>query len=180
VALADQLPGAAAANNDAAQAALNEVAKTLGRRGFFTTEWWTTIIGGALSAVLALVHVKGSGAEQAVAVLSPAVLAGLYAVTRTMHKSALAGALSDVFPQASQSAAAGQTEPASPPVAVAVTPAAAAAPPEAMPIAPAQTATAALALAATGEPGAVAAVPITQTDPDFAFRGIPPIADSDG
>jgi hypothetical protein len=49
-----------------------------------------------------------------------------------------------------------------------------------MPIAPAQTAMAASALAATGEPGAVAAVPITQTDPDFVFRGIPPIEDSDG
>ncbi|MBV9311800.1 MAG: hypothetical protein JOZ73_13290 [Solirubrobacterales bacterium] len=69
-------------------------------RGYLTTEWWTTIVAGALSAVLALVHVSGSSATHIVAVATPALLAAVYAIVRTMHKSALAATLRDAFPQA--------------------------------------------------------------------------------
>jgi hypothetical protein len=79
---------------------LTQISKSLIPRGYLTTEWWTTIIGGAVSAVLALVHVSGSNATHVAAVVAPAVLAALYAITRTMHKSALASLLGDVFPQA--------------------------------------------------------------------------------
>jgi hypothetical protein len=106
-----------AGNTDPVQAALQAASRSLVRRGYFTTEWWTTIIGGALSAALALMHIKASSATHVVAVAAPAILAAIYAVTRTMHKSALASALADVFPQAggggAAAAAGGQTsEPA--------------------------------------------------------------------
>jgi hypothetical protein len=87
-------------NTDVAQAAFQAVSDSLLPRGYLTTEWWTTIVGGALSAVLAVVHISASSATHVVAVLAPALLAALYAITRTMHKSALASVLRDVFPQA--------------------------------------------------------------------------------
>jgi hypothetical protein len=87
-------------NADGGQAVLQAVSQSLVRRGYLTTEWWTTIVGGALSAVLALIHINASSATHVVAVAAPALLAALYALTRTMHKSALASALADVFPQA--------------------------------------------------------------------------------
>jgi hypothetical protein len=158
-----------------AQELLAAVSKQLLRRGYFTTEWWTTIIGGALSTVLALVHVNASSATHVVAVAAPAVLAGLYAITRTLHKSALATTLAELFPQATQpTGQAGQA----PPLAQA---------------AAAQPATAQLAAAqpsaphlAAGQPTAAeptAAEPtaaIAQTDAGFEFRGIPPIEETDG
>lgn len=90
-------------NADGGQAVLQAVSDSLVRRGYLTTEWWTTILGGALSAVLALVHIKASSATHVVAVVAPAALAALYSVTRTLHKSALASALATVFPQAAAS-----------------------------------------------------------------------------
>jgi hypothetical protein len=138
-------PGAA----DIGQTVLNDVSQSLLRRGYLTTEWWTTIIGGALSTILALIHVKASSATHVVAVVSPSLLAALYAITRTMHKSALASALGDVFPQAAQ--ASSQQGPSL------------------------QQAPARSAPAATSVPPAATA----RTDPDFAFEGIPPIAGPD-
>jgi len=123
------------------------VSDSLVRRGYLTTEWWTTVIGGALSAILAVVHINASSATHVVAVAAPALLAGLYAITRTMHKSALASALADVLPQA------GDGTPASAPSGQ-------------------QAQTQAL------DPAAVTAG--AQTDPDFAFEGIPPIEDGNG
>lgn len=148
MAQAEQPLPAAPGHTEAGQQALAAVSETLARRGYLTTEWWTTIIGGAVSAVLALVHITGSSATHVVAVVSPALLAGLYAVSRTMHKSALASALSDLFPQAGQGNAAVQAQAAQP----VAQPATAAAP----------------------------ATPVVQTDPDFAFEGIPPIEEGRG
>lgn len=139
---------------DVVQAALAAVSKSLTRRGYLTTEWWTTIIGGALSAVLALVHVKGSSAAQVVAIAAPAVLAALYAIVRTMHKSSLASALGDAFPQAAGGAPA-------------VTPAAQAVQQPA--VGPADAAPAATV---------PITAPVAQTSPDFVFQGIPPIEES--
>ena len=91
-------------NTDVAQAALQAVSDSLVPRGYLTTEWWTTIVGGALSAVLAVVPISASSATHVVAVLAPALLAALYAIARTMHKSALASVLRDLFPQAAAAA----------------------------------------------------------------------------
>jgi hypothetical protein len=136
---------------DPGLAALNAVSESLVRRGYLTTEWWTTIIGGAVSAILALVHINASSATHVVAVAAPAILAALYAVTRTMHKSALASALGDLFPQtAADSANTGtQTTPAAQGAETA---------PAAQPI----------------------ATPVAQTSPDFVFQGIPPIEQDNG
>jgi hypothetical protein len=158
VAQGDQ-SGFSSAPSDPVDAALAAASNSLARRGYLTTEWWTTIIGGALSAVLALVHVSGSNATHVAAVAAPALLAGLYAFTRTMHKSALATALGAVFPQAAAAQAAQQDG-----AAASVAPALAAA------------TAAGAAAAAAAEDDAVA-----RTDPDFAFEGIPPIEEaSDG
>jgi hypothetical protein len=92
-------------NPDVVQAAIQAVSDSLVPRGYLTTEWWTTIVGGALSAVLAVIHISASSATHVVAVVAPALLAGLYAITRTMHKSALASLLRDLFPQAAAAAA---------------------------------------------------------------------------
>lgn len=133
---------APAGNNDPLQAVLADVSNSLVARGRLTTEWWTTLIGGALSAVLALVHVHGSTGTQIVAIAAPALLAGVYAIVRTMHKSALASTLRDVFPQAAASNGGAAT--------------------------PVSAAQLVAQQAAQGVP--VAAV--TQTDADFAFAGI--------
>jgi hypothetical protein len=93
-------------NADAVQSALQAVSDSLVPRGYLTTEWWTTIVGGALSAVLAVVHISASSATHVVAVVAPALLAALYAVARTMHKSALAALFRELFPQATAAIAA--------------------------------------------------------------------------
>jgi hypothetical protein len=133
-------------NADPAQAALQAVSESLLPRGYLTTEWWTTIVGGTLSAVLAVVHISASSATHVVAVIAPALLAALYAITRTVHKTALASLLRDLFPQA---------------VAASAAPLSAGQPVQG------------------GGDGQVANTPVTQTDPDFVFEGIPPIEESD-
>jgi hypothetical protein len=92
-------------STDVAQATLQAVSDSLVPRGYLTTEWWTTIVGGALSAVLAVVHINASSATHVVAVVAPALLAALYAISRTVHKSALASLLRDLFPQAAAASA---------------------------------------------------------------------------
>ena len=82
---------------------LKAVSQSVERRGYLTTEFWTTLFGGALSVILAFVHVSASTAAQVAAVAAPALLAGTYAAVRTMHKSALASLLGDLFPQDSES-----------------------------------------------------------------------------
>jgi hypothetical protein len=157
------------------QAVLKDVSSSLLRRGYLTTEWWTTVIGGALSTLLALVHINASSATHVVAVAAPAVLAGLYALTRTMHKTALASALSDAFPQAAAAAAATGGHAAGAPAGQAAAAPAGQAPAAAA--APTAAALAAPAPAATTTTVAQPTVASAQTDPDFVFQGIPPIAD---
>jgi hypothetical protein len=188
MAQADQTPSGPADSGDVAQELFAAVSKQLLRRGYFTTEWWTTIIGGALSTVLALVHVNGSSATHVVAVAAPALLAGLYAITRTLHKSALATALTELFPQATQpTGPGGQGSSTAQAGAPAAMPGGAAqsvvAPPSATPIAPAPPAAAAPSAALSGAAPPTTAEPtaaIAQTDADFEFRGIPPIEETDG
>jgi hypothetical protein len=188
VAQADQT-GSGSPTNDVTQQVVTDVAESLSRRGFFTSEWWTTVIGGALSAVLALLHVSSSSATHVAAVVAPAVLAGLYAIVRTVHKSQLASALAGIFPQAAQSpgqdgqagageAVTGAAAPAAIPAATAP-PAAATARAAATP--PVSTAVpGAVPIQSQGLPGVAVPAAIAQTDADFEFRGIPPIEDGDG
>jgi hypothetical protein len=185
VAQADQAGSGSGTGNDVPQQVLADVTDSLSRRGFFTSEWWTTVIGGALSAVLALLHVSSSSATHVAAVVAPAVLAGLYAVVRTVHKSQLAGALSDIFPQAAQppgqngQAGAGETAlGAAAPAAAAPAPAPAARAAAALPVSTAVAG--AVPIQSQGLPGVAVPAAITQTDADFEFRGIPPIEDTDG
>lgn len=70
------------------------------RPGIFTTEWWTVIGGGGLSAILAAVGVSGPAAAQVAGIAAPAVLALVYAYARSQTKGALAAALKVVFPPA--------------------------------------------------------------------------------
>lgn len=88
-------------STDQQQAVLDAISATLQRRGFLTTEWWTTVLAGLLSAALALVGVHGQAAAQVVGILAPVLVAGIYAAVRTMHKSALAQVLSSAFPSPS-------------------------------------------------------------------------------
>jgi hypothetical protein len=158
VAQGDQLPPVPSGNSDVASAVVQSVSESLVRRGYLTTEWWTTMIGGALSAVLAVVHINASSATHVVAVVAPALLAALYAITRTNHKSAVASALGGLFPQAGAASAAS--------------------PPGAQPVlgqAVGQVAPAPIVAAAQAAPTAS-----VQTDPDFVFEGIPPIEDVNG
>jgi hypothetical protein len=78
------------------------VSATLTRRGYLTTEWWTTVLGAALSTVLALIGIHGAAAAQAIAIGAPVLLAATYAVSRSMHKSHLAELVADALPQSSQ------------------------------------------------------------------------------
>jgi hypothetical protein len=162
MAQAQQLAAEGPGSGDVTGAVLGSISGALVPRGYLTTEWWTTILGGALSAVLALVHVGGTTATHVAAVIAPAVLAALYAITRTMHKSQLASLLSDVFPQAAAVEAA-----AAPVAAPAAGPAAGPAGAEVM-------AASAPEDGSGGEPTAAGA----QTDPGFSFQGIPPIEDA--
>jgi hypothetical protein len=185
VAQADQTPSGPPDSSDIAQELLASVSKQLLRRGYFTTEWWTTIIGGALSTVLALVHVNGSSATHVVAVAAPALLAGLYAITRTLHKSTLASTLTELFPQATQTAGQdGQAPPVAQVAAVAAASAAAAqaaqAAAQAAAVQPSAAQPSAAQPSAAQPSPAQPTVAITQTDADFEFRGIPPIEDTDG
>ena len=82
-------------------AAAGSISDTLTRRGFTTTEFWTTSIGFGLTALLALVGVPGSTTTQVVSLLAPTLLAGIYGAVRTMHKSNLSKLLGDIFPQSS-------------------------------------------------------------------------------
>jgi hypothetical protein len=151
---------------------LGSISGALVPRGYLTTEWWTTILGGALSAVLALVHVGGTAATHVAAVIAPAVLAALYAITRTMHKSQLASLLSDVFPQAVAAEGAGGT-------AASVTEGAGGSAAPAIATTTAGPA-AAEVMPASGSESSPAGDPteaVAQTDPGFAFQGIPPIED---
>ena len=81
------------------EAALNAMSTALQRRGYLTTEWWTTIAAAGVSLLLAIVGVNGPVAFRVTAVLAPVLVAGIYAVARTAHKSAMAKLLAnDLLP----------------------------------------------------------------------------------
>jgi len=86
--------------NDPVQAGLVAISQGLQRRGYLTTEWWTTVIGAALSVVLSYVHVSSSASAQTASILAPALLAAAYAVARTSQKSALSDVLQAALPNA--------------------------------------------------------------------------------
>src|SRR5262249_29954758 len=73
---------------------------TVSRPGPLTTEWWTVLIAGAVSSVLAVVGLPGSAASQVAGIVAPIVIALVYAFTRSRTKGALADALKAIFPQA--------------------------------------------------------------------------------
>ena len=79
---------------------LQDIASAVGRRGYLTTEWWTTVLAALLSAALGLVGLHGPAAAQVTGILAPILVAGVYAVVRTRHKSTLAQLAAAAFPQA--------------------------------------------------------------------------------
>ena len=76
------------------------IADAVGRRGYLTTEWWTTVLAALLSAALGLVGLHGPAAAQVTGILAPVLVAGVYALVRTRHKSVLAQLAAAAFPQA--------------------------------------------------------------------------------
>ena len=80
--------------------ALAQVANTAARPGVLTTEWWSVILAGAISSVMAIVGLPGGTATQVAGIVAPIVLALVYAFVRSQTKGALADALQAVFPQA--------------------------------------------------------------------------------
>jgi hypothetical protein len=88
-----------------------QIANTVTRPGALTTEWWTVVIAGVASAVLALTGIKGPEAAQIAGIIAPIALALVYVFVRTRTKGALADVLQAVFPQANAPAQ-GETQPA--------------------------------------------------------------------
>jgi hypothetical protein len=85
-----------------ATAVASAVSQSLARRGYLTTGWFTTVIGGGLTVLLGYVGVSGPVAAQVVTVAAPAVLAAAYAVVRTGQKSRLGAIAADLLPQYTQ------------------------------------------------------------------------------
>jgi hypothetical protein len=88
---------------DLQDAVLTAVSETLVRRGYLTTEFWTTVVGAALTSVLSVADVANPTATQIVAVATPAVLAAVYATVRSLHKSRFTGLITDLFPENTRS-----------------------------------------------------------------------------
>jgi hypothetical protein len=86
------------------RAALAQMTNTAARSGPLTTEWWTVLIAGAVSSVLALVGLPGSAAAQVAGIVAPIAIALVYAFVRAQTKGALADALEAIFPQAAATA----------------------------------------------------------------------------
>lgn len=86
--------------------AVTRIANTINRPGPLTTEWWSVLIAGALSTVLAVIGLPGSAATQVAAIIAPIALALVYAYVRSRTKGALADALTAIFPQALSQASA--------------------------------------------------------------------------
>ena len=109
--------GTAAAAADGQPDPMQVIASAVGRRGYLTTEWWTTVLAAVLSAVLGLVGLHGPAAAQAAAILAPVLVAAVYAFVRTQHKSALARLAALAVPQAQQRGP-GPASPGADPIAV--------------------------------------------------------------
>lgn len=94
-------PGPApTAVTDPLQAGLMSISASLDRRGYLTTEWWTTVAGTAITMLLAYVRPGDSAAPQTAAIIAPALISMVYMVSRTAHKSALADVLQAAMPDA--------------------------------------------------------------------------------
>lgn len=91
--------------------AVAQISNAVTRPGPLTTEWWSVIMAGAVSSVLAAIGLPGSSAAQVAGIVAPVVLALVYAFVRTQHKGALADALQAVFPQANEAAQASSVSP---------------------------------------------------------------------
>lgn len=74
-------------------ATVGAISDALCRRGYLTTEWWTTVVASLLTLSLSYVGVPGPTAAKVVVIAAPVVIAAVYAAARTMHKSALASLL---------------------------------------------------------------------------------------
>jgi hypothetical protein len=85
---------------NAKNASLANMANTAARPGALTTEWWTVLIAGAASYVLAKIGLPGPTAAQVAGIAAPILLALVYAYVRARTKGALADALKAIFPQA--------------------------------------------------------------------------------
>lgn len=81
-------------------AAIAQISNTVTRPGPLTTEWWTVVLAGAISAALALTGLPGSAAAQVAGIVAPILLALMYALVRSRTKGALAEVLQAIFPQA--------------------------------------------------------------------------------
>ena len=81
-------------------AALAQIANTAARPGPLTTEWWTVLIAGAISSILAVVGLPGSASAQVAGIVAPIAIALVYAFVRAHTKGALADALKAILPQA--------------------------------------------------------------------------------
>jgi hypothetical protein len=90
--------------------AIAHLTNAVSRPGPLTTEWWTVLIATLLSTVLGVVGVTSNTATQIAATAAPIVLALAYAFTRAHTKSALATALSAIFPQASTNPPGGSSD----------------------------------------------------------------------
>jgi len=77
-----------------------QISNTVTRPGALTTEWWTVVIAGAVSTVLAVTGLPGSEAAQVAGIVAPILLALIYVFVRSRTKGALAEVLKAVFPQA--------------------------------------------------------------------------------
>ena len=101
-----QLPNSAAPSTQAVNtAAIAAIANTVARPGPLTTEWWTMLLGGGVSALLAQVHLPGGTAAQVSAIAAPVIVSLVYAFVRSHTKGALADILKELFPQAAANAA---------------------------------------------------------------------------
>lgn len=98
--------GSSSTTADPVQAGLQSISASLQRRGYLTTEWWTTVVGGGLTVLLSYVHPGDAAAPQTAAIIAPALIAVVYSVSRTMHKSALADVLQAALPGASSDSSA--------------------------------------------------------------------------
>lgn len=81
-------------------AGVAQISNTVTRPGALTTEWWSVVIAGVVSTVLALTGLPGSEAAQVAGIIAPILLAVIYVFVRSRTKGALAAVLQGVFPQA--------------------------------------------------------------------------------
>jgi hypothetical protein len=83
-------------SGDALETLVDTACQSLQRRGYLTTEWWTTIVGGLLSVVLSAVHLGSSTSLHWAGIVAPTLVAVIYTALRTLHKTALTKMVSTI------------------------------------------------------------------------------------